>query len=181
MISATPNKIAPANAVTIDINILAGDWEAPQIDLETLIHSSIIATIAAADLYEEIQNRALEVSVVLTDDKTIQTLNATYRNIDKPTNVLSFAALDSDDPLPPEGPVHLGDIILALETLQHESETMEKPLKNHLTHLVIHGMLHLLGYDHIEEEEANIMESLEISILSDFGIENPYPHTNFMK
>ena len=168
-------------AVTIDIAALAGDWDSTALPLEDIIHNAVPAAIMAAEIPDELNGREIEVSVVLTDDAGVQVLNREYRGMDKPTNVLSFAALEGDDPLPPEGPVHIGDIILALETLRREAAEMEKPLQDHFTHLLIHGTLHLLGYDHIDDAEANIMESLEISILSAFGIENPYSETNFMK
>ena len=168
-------------AVTIDIAALAGDWESTALPLDDIINNAVPATIMAADAPSEIASREIEVSVVLTDDASVQVLNREYRGKDKPTNVLSFAALDGDDPLPPEGPVHIGDIILALETLRREAEDLGKPLQDHFTHLLIHGTLHLLGYDHENDDDANIMESLEISILSTFGIENPYSETNFMK
>ena len=170
-----------AHAVTIDIAALAGDWDATSLPLDDIINNAVPAAIMAAAMPDELAGREIEVSVVLTDDSGVQVLNREYRGKDKPTNVLSFAALDGDDPLPPEGPVHIGDIILALETLQREAADMEKSLADHFTHLLIHGTLHLLGYDHENDADANIMESLEISILSTFGIENPYSDTNFMK
>jgi probable rRNA maturation factor len=165
--------------IDIDINILAGNWEDLGLAINEIVEKSVIAAIESADLYEDIVDRALEVSVVLTNDPSIQTLNAEYRGKDKPTNVLSFATLDDEDTIiPPDGPIHIGDIILALETLQREAVDMDKSLQDHMTHLLIHGTLHLLGYDHMNDEDANIMETLEINVLRDFGIENPYNETN---
>lgn len=168
-------------AITIDITSLAGGWDNAELALDDIINNAVPAALVRAELPAPIAGREIEISVVLTDDAGVQVLNREYRGKDKPTNVLSFAALDADDPLPPEGPVHIGDIILAYETLVREAADMEKPLGDHFTHLLIHGTLHLLGYDHENDADANIMESLEISILSDFGIENPYSETNFMK
>jgi len=175
-----PDASSPG-AVTIDVATLAGAWDSTGLALDDIINNAVPAAIMAADAPDALAGREIEVSVVLTDDPAVRTLNREYRGKDKPTNVLSFAALDGDDPLPPSGPVHIGDIILALETLQREAEELGKPLQDHFTHLLIHGTLHLLGYDHENDADANVMESLEISILSAFGIENPYSETNFMK
>ncbi len=116
----------------------------------------------------------LEVSILLTDDAQVRQLNRDYRKKDQPTNVLSFPALDDDTPIPPEGPVLLGDVIIARETTEREAYEESKSLKNHVSHLVVHGVLHLLGYDHIEDDEAEEMESLERSILGALGVPDPY-------
>lgn len=107
-----------------------------------------------------------EIAVVLADDAFVQNLNKQYRGKDKPTNVLSFPASLGDG--------ELGDIILAFETIEREAAEQQKTFRNHATHLLVHGFLHLLGYDHIEEKEAEIMEKLEIKILKKLGISNPY-------
>lgn len=180
-IKTEPKADPVPGAVTIDTNILAGGWEGSDIALDDIINNAVPAAIMRAALPPAVNGRELEVSIALTDDASIRTLNHEYRGKDKPTNVLSFAALEGDDPLPPAGPVHIGDIILAFETLEREAADMGKPLADHFTHLLIHGTLHLLGYDHENDADANTMESLEILILSDFGIENPYSETNFMK
>ena len=114
-----------------------------------------------------------EVSVLLTNDEAVRVLNKTYRGIDRPTNVLSFAALDDKDE-PVVDPMLLGDIVVAFETMKHEAEEQNIPPKDHLFHLIIHGVLHLIGYDHMTEDDAAIMESLEIEILAQNGMENPY-------
>jgi probable rRNA maturation factor len=115
----------------------------------------------------------LEVSLVLADDAMVQTLNLQYRGQDKPTNVLSFAALDDADP-PDEGPVLLGDVVLAYETTLAEAAAEGKPTAHHLSHLLVHGVLHLLGFDHLDEAEAEEMEGVERSILGGLGIPDPY-------
>ncbi len=107
-----------------------------------------------------------EVSLVLTDDASIRALNRNYRSKDKPTNILSFPTI--------EAPGLLGDIILARETIIAEAQRADKRLPDHLTHLIIHGLLHLLGYDHIQAQEADIMEAIEIKALAKLGIANPY-------
>ena len=109
------------------------------------------------------------VTILLSNDAEIRGLNQKYRAKNKPTNVLSFPNGDVE-----EGVCQLGDIILAYETIAAESVAQKKPLKAHLTHLVIHGVLHLLGFDHEVEAEADIMEACEIRILSRMGIANPY-------
>jgi probable rRNA maturation factor len=110
------------------------------------------------------------VTYVFSNDASVQTLNRDFRHKDKPTNVLSFPDGDRD----PDGQRHLGDIVLALETVTREALGEGKPFDNHLIHLIIHGTLHLLGYDHLTEGDAAEMESLEIALLSKIGIENPY-------
>lgn len=111
-----------------------------------------------------------EVSVVLTDDTEQRELNSQWRGIDKSTNVLSFPQIE------PFGPVAglVGDIILARETLEREAAEMDIPFEAHFTHLVVHGFLHLLGYDHIEDADAEEMEGLETEILASLGIADPY-------
>lgn len=111
-----------------------------------------------------------ELSIVLMDDASQQALNLQWRQIDKPTNVLSFPQIE------PFSPVLglLGDITLARETLEREAVELGKTLNDHFTHLVVHGFLHILGYDHIDESEALVMEGLETQILATLGIDDPY-------
>lgn len=111
-------------------------------------------------------------SIVLSDNETVQGLNRQFRGKDKPTNVLSFPT-DAADWQPSEPP-YLGDIILATETLSAEAEAQQKPVAHHLQHLVLHGLLHLWGYDHLTPAEAEIMETLEISLLKALNIPDPY-------
>jgi probable rRNA maturation factor len=113
---------------------------------------------------------ASELSIVLTDDAEQQVLNRDWRGIDKSTNVLSFPQIE------PFGPVSglLGDIILARETLEREAAEQGVSFEDHFTHLVVHGFLHLLGYDHIDDDEALAMEGLETQILASLGVADPY-------
>jgi probable rRNA maturation factor len=115
------------------------------------------------------------VSVVLADDVFVQALNKQYRGQDKPTNVLSFQQeTDGDDPTAMLEAMSYGDIILAFETVEKEASEQKKLFENHFLHLVLHGFLHLLGHDHEDEAMAKKMEDIEITILNDFGIKNPY-------
>ena len=109
------------------------------------------------------------VSVVLADDTFVHALNLEYRHIDRPTNVLSFPMPFVDIPMRP-----MGDIVLSLDTLEKECMEQHKTLQEHLAHLLIHGALHLSGYDHITDEQAHEMESLEIETMEKLGFENPY-------
>ena len=111
-----------------------------------------------------------EVSVLLTDDAEQQALNRDWRGYDKSTNVLSFPQLEPFTPLAGL----LGDITLARETVAREAEEMDIAFEAHFTHLVVHGFLHLLGHDHIEDGEAETMEALETQILARLGIADPY-------
>lgn len=116
-----------------------------------------------------------ELSIALVDDATIHKLNAQYRDKNQPTNVLSFG--EGLSALTPEDwKVYqvLGDVILAHETIQREAIAQKKTFQNHVIHLLIHGILHVLGYDHETDEEATHMESLEIMFLKRWGIPNPY-------
>jgi probable rRNA maturation factor len=128
--------------------------------------------IAVADRWKG-SSVGLDCCVVLSSDAKVRRLNRDYRGKDKPTNVLSFAALDGGKP-PRNVAWPLGDIILALGTCRKEARAQEKSLVQHLAHLVIHGVLHLLGYDHEAEAEAERMEGLEIAALKRLGIDNPY-------
>lgn len=116
-----------------------------------------------------------EITVTLTHDSAIRLLNRNYRGKDKPTNVLSFPMWNKMQEIPANaGAVPLGDIIIAFETIKREATEQDKPLPHHFTHMLVHGFLHLLGHDHIRDDEAEIMEALEIRILKKLGIANPY-------
>jgi len=146
--------------------IEAGDWSRLA-GAEALARRAADAAVAVAEETDE----DFEVSVMLTDDARIRELNRTWRDKDKPTNVLSFPAPEQPGA---EGPRHLGDIALAYETLVRESEEESKALADHYAHLIVHGILHLLGYDHEDEAEAETMEALEVKALATLGIADPY-------
>ena len=117
------------------------------------------------------------VNLALSDDKTVWALNKEFRGMDKPTNVLSFANVDDpffEDILRARKDVELGDVIIAYETMVREAEELGISLKDHFCHLWVHALLHLLGFDHIKEDERIEMEAKEIEILAALQIENPY-------
>jgi probable rRNA maturation factor len=132
--------------------------------LSTGLHTSLHTSLGEAEL-----------AVMLTDDAGIRTLNSNWRGIDKPTNVLSFPALQPTGPSgPDDAPRMLGDIAIAYETTRKEADDEQKPFDHHLSHLAVHGFLHLIGYDHDKDDDAEAMETLEQEILAQLGIPDPY-------
>ena len=129
---------------------------------------------AADAAWDATGSGAAELSILLSGDAEIQALNRDYRNKDQATNVLSFPAGDDGAAGRPR---LLGDVVLALETVQREATAQGKPLADHLSHLTVHGMLHLLGHDHETETQATAMEVLETEILNRLGIADPYAAT----
>jgi probable rRNA maturation factor len=148
-----------AESVTIDVVTQSEHWSAHP-DAEDVVRRAI----AKAAVFE---GKPGEVAVLLTDDAAIRVMNATWRGIDKPTNVLSFPAGDGGTP-------HLGDIAIAFETVAREAAQENKAFSDHLAHLSIHGYLHLIGFDHETDREAERMEHLETRILASLGIADPY-------
>ncbi len=136
------------------------------------------AAMAAAQVAPELANPRLTASVLFTSDADVHALNAEWRNKDKPTNVLSFPMLERDDllDLAPEGPPEmLGDIALAHETCLREAAEKGIPVADHAMHLIVHGLLHLAGYDHeISDADADAMEALETKALAVLGLADPY-------
>jgi probable rRNA maturation factor len=157
-----------ASLPEIDIAIEAGNWPGEEA-LRPLVERAVAA--AAAELGAAFAPGS-ELSVLFTDDAQIQRINMQWRGKDKPTNVLSFpsAPVSAGGPLPPI----LGDIVLAAETVAREAHQEGKPLADHLTHLLIHGFLHLAGYDHETDAKAEVMESLERRALAKLAIPDPY-------
>ena len=123
----------------------------------------------------ELPHGNFSVSLSFVNDDEIRELNKNYRQKDKPTNVLSFPMVDDFSQLEKiSQPIELGDIILAYETVAREAAEQEKPVENHMLHLLVHGMLHLFHYDHMNPEDESEMEALEIGILKEAGIPDPY-------
>jgi probable rRNA maturation factor len=160
--TSAPSRRAPAPS--IDIQVQSPLWDAQPLAAQT-VRDAIAAAAAALATPDG------EVSIVLTDDASIQKLNRDWRGIDRPTNVLSFPAAK----LAAQGPLLLlGDVIVAYETLTSEAAGEATPFLHHLAHIVVHGYLHLLGYDHQTDSEAGAMEKLERDILSRLRIADPY-------
>ena len=158
------------NLPMTEVLVTADCWQVEP-EAEAVIQRAIAA---AAELVDEDVAES-EVAVMLTDDSGIRTLNANWRGIDKPTNVLSFPALQPEgDRKPDDAPRMLGDIAIAYQTLRREADEEEKPFDHHLSHLAVHGFLHLIGYDHEADDDAEDMEALERQILAQLGIPDPY-------
>ncbi|HVZ05943.1 rRNA maturation RNase YbeY [Hyphomicrobium sp.] len=153
------------NSPSIGVEVIEddGDWSNVP-DAPSLIARA--AEAVAEELGDAVQLAV--VAVALSSDANVEALNGQFRGKRKPTNVLSFPAGEGA----PEG--FLGDVVLASETVRREAEEQRVPLPHHVQHLVVHGILHLLGYDHISAADAERMEALEISILSKLDIANPY-------
>jgi probable rRNA maturation factor len=145
----------------IDVEIEDAAWTAALPDAEARVRAAALATLESEGAADE------GVALLLTSDLAVQALNARFRGQDKPTNVLAF-------PAPPNAERFLGDVALAFETCAREAAEQGKPLGHHLQHLVAHGVLHLLGYDHMTEAEASEMEGLERAVLAGLGIADPY-------
>ena len=149
----------------IEIEIEEPAWSQALPDVEALAHAAALAALAQDGAQDE------GVVLLLADDAAVQELNARFRDKDKPTNVLSFPACAPEQLA---SAPHIGDVIIAFETTRREADEEGKALADHLSHLVVHGMLHLLGYDHETDVEAEEMEGLEVRILAGLGIADPY-------
>ena len=146
----------------VEVEVEADDWLRVLPEAERLTRAAALAALAAAEV-----GGAPALTILLADDAAVRELNAEWRGKDRPTNVLSFPAPETAAP-------HLGDIALAFETCAREAAEQDKPLSHHLTHLVAHGVLHLVGLDHQSDDEASRMESLERDILAGLGVPDPY-------
>ena len=153
--------------ITVDVRIETLEW------LENLQKVEELCCAVARITVAEVRRKTLkilesdvELAIVLTDDAVVQTLNYVYRGEDKPTNVLSFAMLEEPAVLIPGEVLALGDVVIALQTTQREAEEQAIPLADYFCYLVVHGVLHLLGYNHQESNAAETMERLEDKILT---------------
>jgi len=154
--------------IDIDIRIAAAGWRKALNNPAAAIRKAARAALAA----ELPAGSATGLCILLTDDVEMRKLNAGWRAKDKPTNVLSFPAESAVDPAAP--PDYLGDVALGLTTCKHEAVQQGKTVADHVMHLTVHGVLHLLGYDHMTREEADAMEPREVQILAGLGIADPY-------
>ncbi|MCF8467650.1 MAG: rRNA maturation RNase YbeY [Sneathiella sp.] len=172
---------------TVDLAISYQDdgWPALIPDIEARSEEIVLATLRTVareiglEKYLASEKPVVEISLVFANDAVIQDLNRDYRGKDQATNVLSFPdtvldVVELADAAATQEPLMLGDIVMARETLVREATAQHKDIANHLALLLAHGVLHLAGYDHMEENEAEMMEHLEIAILRDLNIANPY-------
>jgi probable rRNA maturation factor len=176
-VEPAPEEPEPPERLSVTILDEAGDWSA-------FAHREQAILRAAAALVGRpgcAEARGAEACVVLADDALVRSLNRTYRGKDAPTNVLSFPLRQPDAAWPsdaigsaPAGPRHLGDVVLAVETLRREADAQGTPPVHHLQHLVVHGLLHLIGFDHDTGPQADTMERLETEILAALGVSDPY-------
>ncbi|NEW91684.1 rRNA maturation RNase YbeY [Rhodopseudomonas sp. BR0M22] len=157
-----------SNHPVTEVVIEADCWQA-----EAAAEAIVLRAIEMAAEVIDADTGAAELAVMLTDDDHIQKLNASFRGKDKPTNVLSFPAAQPD--VQGDGaPRMLGDIAIAYQTVRREADDEDKPFDHHLSHLAVHGFLHLVGYDHETDQEADEMEDAERLILARLGIPDPY-------
>jgi len=161
--TAASRRRRAAPSIEVEVLTESAQWRAePQ--AEPAVRRAALSTAAHTGAEGE-------VSVVLADDAAVRILNRTWRGIDKPTNVLSFPAPATGGP---GAPRVLGDVVIAYETVRREAAAEGKPFEHHLAHLVVHGFLHLLGYDHETESDAETMERLECTILEGLEVNDPY-------
>ncbi len=162
-----PSIAMPADGSTLVLDVMVESplWnDAP--NAEAIVRDAIAAAAKGTG------KDSAEVAILLTDDSAIREINRQWRDQDKPTNVLSFPSGEAG-----RETRHLGDIVIAYETMAREAEAENRPFANHLAHLAIHGYLHLLGYDHMTDADAAQMERLETVLLDQLGIPDPYAHS----
>lgn len=163
----------------LDVAVQAEGW--PEEDWEALAAKASTAALSQSPYGEWLGwPTVIEIAVRLTSDDEVQTLNAQYRSKDKPTNVLSFPMIQPDllesvTQNSDDGEVILGDIVLAREVCEREAVERGVSVQDHAAHLIVHGTLHLLGYDHQGDAEAEAMEAMERAALADLGLHDPYP------
>jgi probable rRNA maturation factor len=159
---------------TVDVVVEGGGWD--EGSLQALADRAVTATLARLGVGGD-----REVAILACDDARIAELNADFRGKPQPTNVLSWpsgeraAEADGEDPAPPDpDEPELGDIAIAWETCGREAAEFGRPFEHHVTHLLVHATLHLLGYDHMRTKDADLMEGLEVEILATLGVPDPY-------
>ncbi|MGE0767267.1 MAG: rRNA maturation RNase YbeY [Hyphomicrobiaceae bacterium] len=163
----------PPRRLSLEVLVEAGEWPDPA-TLETMV-SDVAAAVQAAPEMDDRLHHPASACVAFMTDADVRGLNARFRGQDKPTNVLSFPAqVPPAGVLGPGEPASLGDIVLAAETVAREARALGIPMEQHVQHLVVHGTLHLLGYDHEADEDADLMEALETRILARLGVPDPY-------
>lgn len=171
-----PSSPAPEADLTLDIILQDRLWLEDLPDLEVLVKRAVESALREESVwghFKPLRNFSLEVSFCFAGNEFVQDLNANFRDKDKPTNVLSFPSSNGD--FPKGAPtIHLGDVVLARGVIEEEALKQGKTISDHTMHLVLHGLLHLLGFDHDDDAGALEMEALETKLLKTFGIANPY-------
>jgi probable rRNA maturation factor len=155
---------AARKKLKIDVLIDSDHWKSAG-NIRTLVRRAVAAAASTQSTSEA------ELAIVLTDDSAIRQLNRLWRGVDAPTNVLSFPAATKQAE---DEPAHLGDIVLAYQTIAREARAEGKPLAHHVAHLAVHGYLHLVGFDHERDTDAETMEQAERKILRRLSIPDPY-------
>jgi probable rRNA maturation factor len=155
-----------AGKLEIDLTLPSPQWREILPNVEEIVRYAAEHVWASMDVAGD-----GEVSLLMSDDVTIRSLNWHHRGKDQPTNVLAFPMGEA---ISLGGPIHLGDVVLACETVIREAARHAKTLEAHVSHLTVHGLLHLLGYDHQDADQAAVMESIEILVLMELGYSNPY-------
>jgi probable rRNA maturation factor len=163
---------------TVEVALACADWARVCPAAESLARGAAELALARGTTDLGLTwHSTVELGITLADAANQRQLNRDYRGQDEPTNVLAFPVWEAGIRLPSGAPVLLGDIVLAWETVAQEAAKQEKPIGDHLVHLTVHGVLHLLGYDHLRQPEAATMESLERLILAELGVPDPYRDT----
>lgn len=160
------NKIG---SIDIQINITSDNWKPFLKSNPSIIKKTVQQAFASIENSLP-KTKTIELSLLFCDDSEMQTLNKQYRGNNKPTNVLSFPQAD----IIGNDIATIGDIILSYDTIRQEAIDQEKALIDHVQHLLVHGILHLLGHDHVKNKDAIKMEKLEVEILKKLGVKNPY-------
>lgn len=168
--------------ICVDIAVRSKKWQEEK-DIEKFVEKTCKTLIPLTDLKKILtKDFELELTVLMVSDLQIKKINSEFRQKNKPTNVLSFPSLDENlvrkiglkKAIGPSKYLLLGDIIISYETVKKESLAQKKKFRDHITHLILHSILHLIGHDHEDEKMANTMEALEIKILKKISIANPY-------
>jgi probable rRNA maturation factor len=159
----------------IDFASPCASWKRICPEVERLARDTVLVALVDGIAATRIRSLAqVELGITLTDDAHQRLLNRRYRGQDASTNVLAFPAWEPRMHAPPGVPLLLGDVVLAFETVAREADEQVKPFRDHVRHLIVHGVLHLLGCDHLRDADAIIMERLETLILAKLGVPNPY-------
>lgn len=168
-------EVLSVGPLDVELRVEGGGWPEPA-RLAALAEQAVGAVLAET---RAVVPPGAELSILFSDDAHVRALNARWRGADKPTNVLSFplARIAPGAPLPPA----LGDIVLAAETVAREAALDGKPTERHILHLIVHGLLHLMGHDHRDDDEAEAMENLERRTLARLAVPDPYSEASSAK